>query len=54
MDKKEQKKEKKRNCDKDSCELDFIGESIDTDPFGMYTGVPKNPYEEPVQDADDL
>lgn len=25
-----------------------------TDPQGMYTGVPENPYEEPVQDADDL
>jgi len=25
-----------------------------TDPLGMYTGVPENPYEEPVQDADDL
>lgn len=25
-----------------------------TDPQGMYTGVPINPYEKPVQDADDL
>ncbi len=25
-----------------------------TDPQGMYTGVPKNPYDEPIQDADDL
>lgn len=25
-----------------------------TDPLGMYTGVPEDPYEEPVQDADDL
>lgn len=25
-----------------------------TDPEGMYTGVPKNPCEKPVQDADDL
>ena len=25
-----------------------------TDPQGMYTGVPDNPWEEPVQDADDL
>ncbi len=24
------------------------------DPLGMYTGVPENPYDEPVQDADDL
>lgn len=25
-----------------------------TDPLGSYTGVPKDPYETPVQDADDL
>ncbi len=25
-----------------------------TDPFGMYTGLPDNPFEVPVQDADDL
>ena len=25
-----------------------------SDPFGMYTGVPENPYDTPVQDADDL
>ena len=25
-----------------------------TDPQGMYTGVPKELYEEPVQDDDDL
>lgn len=24
------------------------------DPYGMYTGVPKDPTEKPVQDADDL
>ncbi len=28
--------------------------SPETDPQGMYTGVPENPYEVPVQDADDL
>ncbi len=28
--------------------------STKTDPQGMYTGVPENPYEQPVQDADDL
>lgn len=27
---------------------------IDTDPFGSYTGVPDDPYDKPVQDADDL
>lgn len=25
-----------------------------TDPLGSYTGIPENPYEKPVQDADDL
>ena len=25
-----------------------------TDTMGMYTGVPENPWEKPVQDADDL
>lgn len=28
--------------------------AIDTDPQGSYTGRPENPYEIPVQDADDL
>lgn len=28
---------------------------INTDPFGSYTGVPTaDPFEEPIQDADDL
>lgn len=27
---------------------------IVTDPEGSYTGRPKDPYEKPVQDADDL
>ena len=27
---------------------------IKTDPLGSYTGVPENPYETPIQDADDL
>ena len=29
-------------------------EKIITDPNGSYTGRPKDPYEKPVQDADDL
>lgn len=29
-------------------------ESVQTDPQGTWTGVPENPEEEPVQDADDL
>ena len=28
--------------------------AIQTDPFGSYTGRPKDPSEKPVQDADDL
>jgi len=29
--------------------------SINTDPDGMWTGVPtQSPYEEPIQDVDDL
>ncbi len=35
----------------DGSEYDGISKA---DPLGMYTGVPENPYEEPVQDADDL
>ena len=27
---------------------------INTDPFGSYTGKTDDPYEKPVQDADDL
>ena len=27
---------------------------ISTDPFGAYTGRPKDPADKPVQDADDL
>ena len=27
---------------------------IVTDPFGSYTGLVKDPYDKPVQDADDL
>ena len=29
-------------------------EEISTDPFGSYTGIPADPHERPVQDADDL
>ncbi len=28
--------------------------SEETDPQGMYTGVPEELYEKPIQDADDL
>ena len=29
-------------------------EMLKTDPQGSYTGKPKNKYDKPVQDADDL
>jgi hypothetical protein len=29
-------------------------DSIKCDPQGSYTGKPENPYEDPVQDQDDL
>lgn len=28
--------------------------NFSTDPYGSYTGIPKDPYDVPVQDADDL
>lgn len=33
---------------------DIISPASKSDPLGMYTGVPENKYEQPVQDADDL
>ena len=33
---------------------DLKGKRICTDPFGSYTGLVKDPYDKPVQDADDL
>lgn len=38
-----QKKKHEKNTDK-----------ISTDPFGSYTGITEDPFELPVQDADDL
>ena len=29
-------------------------DNIETDPFGTYTGIPQDPQEPPIQDADDL
>ena len=48
------KKKEKEKCSGDACKIDFNNESSKTDPLGMYTGVPKDPEEKPVQDADDL
>ena len=33
--------------------FDMLGMML-TDPMGSYTGVPINPLDQPVQDADDL
>ena len=38
----------------DEVDLENVLPTIETDPFGAYTGVPKAPDEIPVQDADDL
>lgn len=35
------------------CE-DPTDKRIETDPNGSYTGRPKDPYEKPIQDVDDL
>lgn len=55
---KEQKNKNNKNNnnyrESELSELAFASDTIDTDPLGMYTGVPDNPYEKPVQDADDL
>lgn len=39
---------RKRKLNKD------MQDTIVTDPFGSYTGRPTDPFEHPVQDADDL
>ncbi len=48
--------EKKPSLQKDE-KLSAVKKSMAhpmTDPQGMYTGVPEDPYDVPVQDADDL
>ncbi len=49
MEKKDSTKKTKRNVKS----VRVSGE-IKNDVQGSYTGVPENPYEKPVQDADDL
>lgn len=39
---------------KKSAEMSTAKDRIDTDPYGSYTGVPDDPFDVPVQDADDL
>ena len=53
---KDTKADGKESCDKVYCKgADMSGDRINTDPLGMWTGVPTGEqYEEPVQDADDL
>ena len=48
MDKKKLAKKKAKELVKE-----YISDNI-TDPYGCWTGRPDNPYEVPVQDADDL
>ena len=48
-----EKKKLQKNEPAQMQSADFPG-AIDTDPFGSYTGTPANPYERPIQDADDL
>ena len=43
-----------RKLDPDAYKNRAVPKSIDTDPFGSYTGVANDPYDKPVQDADDL
>ena len=51
---KEKNKQKHRTRVEFSMKSDSIDPRIDTDPYGSYTGVPDDPYDMPVQDADDL
>ena len=48
------KKQKKSDAPMDKAMDLTIWQSARTDPQGSYTGTPADPYEVPVQDADDL
>ena len=43
------KRMRKNNTEKQGSPQEIV-----TDPFGMYTGIPEDPMDRPVQDADDL
>ena len=43
-----------KKCKQNKCEKGEKANKIITDPQGSYTGVPIDPYDAPVQDADDL
>lgn len=47
-------KRKRKSPDADRASPGKSMKSADTDPNGSYTGVCEDPYEKPVQDADDL
>lgn len=50
-----EKKNEKQRHKKTVKSVKATGEKvIKSDVQGSYTGVPENPYEEPVQDVDDL
>ena len=48
--------DKKKRAAKKAQEIvkEYITGNDKTDPNGSWTGRPENPYEKPVQDADDL
>ena len=58
-----QKKNANNNCQNSKNALSRVNfyakmgedqDRINTDPQGSYTGVPDDPYDKPIQDADDL
>lgn len=50
----ENRKDKKTNAPMEKAMDMSVWQSAKTDPQGSYTGTPADPYEIPVQDADDL
>jgi hypothetical protein len=54
-EKKYLKTENSSAMNKAKTQLQTYDHEIITDPFGSYTGVPtEDPYDKPIQDADDL
>lgn len=50
----ENRKDKKTNAPMEKAMDMSVWQSAKTDPQGSWTGTPADPYEVPVQDADDL
>lgn len=48
------KEKKKLPFETGEADMRISSERIDTDKMGSYTGITENPWDEPVQDADDL